>query len=231
MLSRFLVFPMIDDCHYSKMLIEKIEELNLKSSSLVDVELIRKAILAARKSHGDQLRGTGEPYYTHPIAVAFMVADYLFSTEAIIVSLLHDTLEDTDMTYEEIAGEFSTEIADMVLDLTRIRQGVKISAADIVATLWREQKHNLLLIKLIDRLHNMNTLSGKPREKQIKTIQETLQYFLAVAEVLEVPHLSDLLYKLCYENNVNLGVINAVSQEFSAALDLSVLQNVENNSH
>ena len=222
---------MIDDCHYSKKLIEKIEELNLESSNPVDVGLIHQAISAARKSHGDQLRGTGEPYYTHPIAVASMVADYLFSTEAIIVSLLHDTLEDTDMTYEKIAGEFSPEIADMVLDLTRTRQGVKISAAEIVMNLWRERKYNLLLIKLIDRLHNMDTLSGKPREKQIKTIQETLQHFLAVAEVLEAPPLSDLLYKLCYENNVNLGVISAASQEFGASLDLSALQNVENNSH
>ena len=119
----------------------------------------------------------------------------------------------------------------MVLDLTRIRHGTKISAADIVKILWKEQKHDLLLIKLFDRLHNIDTLHGKSQEKQIKTLQETLQYFLAVSEVLEVPHLSDLLYRLCYEKNLNLGVVSAGALEFDTPSDLFDLQNVENNSH
>lgn len=194
-------------CKYSRKLLKQIAFLSVHLSCDVDVELIKKAIAFAKHYHNDQTRQSGEPYYSHPLEVAYMVSSYIFETNAIVTSILHDTLEDTILTREIIVEHFNETIASHVEDLTRIKPQGKISSAELLKQLWKEKKYNLLLIKLFDRLHNMETIFAKSPEKQKKIVNETLQYFLVVGEVLGLPFLADALYECCYRANISLGVI------------------------
>ncbi|AXH77692.1 MAG: guanosine polyphosphate pyrophosphohydrolase/synthetase [Caudoviricetes sp.] len=189
------------DCFFSKKLLHKLIILNEKTTNKIDIKEIKKAIYYAKKYHGDQMRQSGEPYYSHPLEVAFMVADYLPKTDIIVTSILHDTLEDTELTFELIEMEFGGVIAHQVLDLTRTNgnDGRKISAAETVKHLLENKKYELLLIKLFDRLHNMQTIRAKPAEKVNKITKETLEEFLVVAFFLEIPELRNNLIKLCYQ--------------------------------
>jgi (p)ppGpp synthase/HD superfamily hydrolase len=197
----------LKNCHYSNRLLSKISDLEKTSDTLIDLKMIKKAIYYAKKYHGTQIRQTGEPYYSHPIEVAYMVCDYLFETDAIIVSLLHDTLEDTLLTRDMLEKAFGSSMAQQVVDLTRIKPTGKITSAEVVKQLWIEKKYKLILVKLFDRLHNMQTIFAKSPEKQQKIVTETLQYFLALSEILEIPHLTEVLYNACYETNKRLGII------------------------
>ncbi|QOL19449.1 HD domain-containing protein [Candidatus Bodocaedibacter vickermanii] len=194
-------------CDYSDKLLEKINRFSAEANTSVDVHLVKKAIYFAKEYHFGQFRQSGEPYYTHPLEVAGMVCDYLVDTVSIITSILHDTLEDTDLDYATIAEHFGDLVAAQVEDLTRVKPFGKITSADILKQLWKEKKYNLLLIKLVDRLHNMQTIFAKSPEKQHKIVTETLQYFLALSEILELPELTKVLYTTCYETNIKLGLI------------------------
>jgi guanosine-3',5'-bis(diphosphate) 3'-pyrophosphohydrolase len=205
-------------CEYADKLLSKIERISIRASIKLNVQLIKKAIFVAKKYHEGQVRQSGEPYYSHPLEVASMVSDYLPDTSAIIISILHDTLEDTELTYEIIAEQFGNIIADGVQDLTRIKPSGKITSADMLKHLWKEKKYNLALIKLFDRLHNMETIFAKSPEKQKKIVTETLQYFLVVGEALGLPFLVDVLYERCYQANIRLGIIEPEGLIFSEGL-------------
>ena len=194
-------------CDYSDKLLSKITRLNAEAKNSVDIRSITKAIHFAKEYHAGQKRQSGEPYYSHPLEVADMVCDYLFETNAIITSILHDTLEDTDLTHSTITEYFGEIVANQVEDLTRAKSYGKISSADVLKKLWREGKHTLILIKLFDRLHNMQTIFAKPPEKQKKIVTETLQHFLVVGEALGLPSLVDSLYEICHQTNIRLGMI------------------------
>ena len=202
-----------DTHHYSDRLIKKLESLDTQHN--LDFDLINKAIDWAKKYHSGQFRKSGEPFYTHPLEVAYMISDYKLRTSVIVSSILHDIIEDTEVTVEMILDDFGWRIAEMVDRLTRDRpDGTRLSVEKILYNAYQKQDTDVLLIKLVDRLHNMNTITAQPEEKQLRTIQETLQYFLAIAEALEAPYLIDHLYDECYENNVNLGVIKAEEPVF-----------------
>ncbi|SPM46204.1 (p)pGpp hydrolase [Orientia tsutsugamushi] len=106
---------------YSESLLNKLFETNARFNTKIDLDKVEKAIFYAQKYHGQQKRDTGELYYTHPLEVAYMVADYSFETDTIITAILHDTLEDTKLTKERIRYEFGANIAEQVSDLTRVR--------------------------------------------------------------------------------------------------------------
>ncbi|MEY3415482.1 MAG: hypothetical protein RLZZ418_719 [Pseudomonadota bacterium] len=183
-------------CQYSIRLIDRLKSLDTKN--VLDFDLINKAIYWARKYHGDQKRQTGEPYYTHPLEVAYMVSDYLFRTDIIITSILHDTIEDTDLTFEIIMEEFGEKIANQVIDLTRIKgNGIKISSTEMVERLFTQNKYELLLVKMFDRIHNMQTLKVKSPQKLKKILDETINTFLLVALYLELSEPYEYLKKLC----------------------------------
>jgi len=147
-------------CKYSIKLIEKLKLLDTENK--LDFKLINKAIYYAKKYHGTQKRESEEPYYSHPLEVVYMVSDYLFRTDIIITSILHDTIEDTDLTFEMIQTEFGPLVASQVADLSRIKvAGEKISSAKMVKSLWLPKKNDLLFIKIFDRLHNIQTISVK----------------------------------------------------------------------
>ncbi|SPR11910.1 (p)pGpp hydrolase [Orientia tsutsugamushi] len=137
---------------YSESLINKLFRTNIRFNTKIDLDRVEKAILYAKKYHGQQKRDTGELYYTHPLEVARMVADYSFKTDTIITAILHDTIEDTILTKEKIAMEFNDNIAEQVLALTRNIGGKKTSSMKMIQTLVNQDKVELLLIKLLDRL-------------------------------------------------------------------------------
>ena len=168
-------------CVYSKSFIAKIKNLN--KDNQVDIECIKKGISFAKYYHGSQIRKSGEPYYSHPIAVASMVADYIFKEIPIIAALLHDTLEDTDLTLSEIEQEFSPRVAQIVDRLTRKidpATAKKMSAGECLLKAQELGDIEVLLIKSCDRLHNLQTLSSLSLEKQQKILKETNDYFFPV---------------------------------------------------
>ena len=171
----------LEPCQYSIRLTEKLKSLD--TQNVLDFELINKAIYWARKYHGDQKRKSGEPYYSHPLEVAYMVSDYKLKTDIIAASILHDIVEDTEVTVEMIQDAFDQRIAEMVDRLTRDRpDGTKLSVEEILYNNYIKNDIEVILIKCIDRVHNMQTIKFKDLDKQEKTSIETLKNFLILSE-------------------------------------------------
>lgn len=186
-------------CIYSNRLLEKILLLNKKHNNVVDIEKVKKAIYYAKRYHGDQKRQSGEPYYSHPLEVAYMASDYLFRTDIIITSILHDTLEDTALTSEMIESLFGTTVKQQVEDLTRNIDGIKITSSELIERRWKERKYDVLLIKVFDRLHNMLTIQAKPSDKIKKIAEETISSFLVLTAHLGIVDIEQKLSDLCLE--------------------------------
>ncbi|KJV51743.1 HD domain-containing protein [Orientia tsutsugamushi] len=182
---------------YSESLLNKLFETNVRFNTEIDLDKVEKAIFYAQKYHGQQKRDTGELYYTHPLEVAYMVSDYSFETDTIITAILHDTIEDTTLTKEKIVKVFGRKIEEQVSDLTRIKDNKKISSREMIQTFYRQNKTELLLIKLFDRFHNIQTVSIKPYEKRRKIVIETQQEFIPLAEYLKLPKIAIELNKYC----------------------------------
>ncbi|WP_371219994.1 HD domain-containing protein [Orientia tsutsugamushi] len=182
---------------YSESLLNKLFETNVRFNTEIDLDKVEKAIFYAQKYHGQQKRDTGELYYTHPLEVARMVGYYSFETDTIITAILHDTLEDTTLTKEKIVKVFGKKIAEQVSDLTRIKDNKKISSREMIQTLYNRNKTELLLIKLFDRFHNIQTVSIKPYEKRQKIVIETQQEFIPLAKYLKLREIAIELNKYC----------------------------------
>nr|WP_253308343.1 HD domain-containing protein [Rickettsia endosymbiont of Ceutorhynchus assimilis] len=193
-----------DMCGYAARLLDKITSLNKLVQYPIDIREVKKGIYYARKYHGAQMRQSGDPYYSHPIEVAYMVAEYtaymeqnFFTADIIITSLLHDTIEDTELNEEMITKIFGREIAIQVEGLTRIKPHGKITSAEMLKLLYHNLEKKLLIIKLFDRFHNIQTLKVKSHEKAKKIIDETLEDFLILAEYLKLPHIAQETAKFC----------------------------------
>ena len=173
-----------EPCKYSIRLIAKLKSLD--TTNVLDFNLINKAIYWARKYHGVQVRKSGEPFYSHPLEVAYMISDYNLKTDLIIASILHDIVEDTEVTVEMINDAFGQRIAEMVDRLTRDRpDGSKLSIEEILNNIYKVEDEEVLLIKLFDRFHNLLTINSLPQHK-IKTMyDETLVNFLVIAVLFE----------------------------------------------
>ncbi len=153
----------------------------------VDEALLNRAYVYAMRMHGAQLRASGDPYFAHPIEVAGILTDYKLDAATIATALLHDTIEDTPATREEIAEKFSEEIATLVEGVT------KLTRLELQSE-YTKQSENLrkfilaiskdirvLLIKLADRLHNMRTLQYVAPEKRERISRETLEVYAPLA--------------------------------------------------
>jgi GTP pyrophosphokinase len=157
-----------------------------------DVELIRRAGIAAINAHEGQLRRTGEPYVTHPIAVAGITADLGLDETTIAAALLHDAVEDTGVTIQWLEEEFGAQVAAVVDGVTKLdRLEFDSKEAQQAATIRKmfiamAQDWRVLLIKLADRLHNMRTISVMPMHRQRAIAQETLDVYAPLAHRLGV---------------------------------------------
>ena len=185
-----------EPCKYSIRLIAKLKSLDTKN--VLDFNLINKAIYWAKKYHGNQKRKSGEPYYTHPLEVAYMISDHKLKTDVIVASILHDIIEDTEVTVEMIEGTFEQRIAEMVDMLTRDRpDGTKLTIEEVINNAYKKADKEVLLIKLIDRLHNIQTIGSLSAKKIEKTITETLANFIASSMYLGLLEIESQLTESC----------------------------------
>ena len=197
----------MEPCPHTIRLIEKLKSLD--TQNFLDFELINKAIYFAKEYHAGQVRKSGEPFYTHPLEVAYIVSDYNLKTEVIVTSILHDILEDTEATESMLAEVFGSRIAEMVDRLTRDRSdGSKLSVEQVLRNAWFQNDKEVVLIKIVDRIHNISTVNYLSPEKQKEQVTETIKNFLIFAEELSLHEVSDFLYKQCVELNIELGVIS-----------------------
>ena len=169
---------------------------------------IEKAFEVAHKAHFGQRRHTGEPYIIHPIAVAIIVADFGLDVASIVAALLHDVVEDTDMTLEDVRAGFGEEVELLVDGLTKIslftnstREEKSVEALRKIL-LSSAKDIRVLMIKLCDRLHNMRTLEELPNNKRERIAKETLHIYAPIAQKIGVYQikweLEDLSFK--YKN-------------------------------
>ncbi|WP_342278774.1 HD domain-containing protein [Candidatus Tisiphia endosymbiont of Myopa tessellatipennis] len=184
-------------CQYATRLLDKLRKMNEEVNRPIDIDEVRKAIYYAKKYHGSQMRQSGEPYYSHPLEVAYMISDYLFRTDIIVTSILHDTIEDTELTEKMIAYIFGEQVASQVEDLSRNKPHDKISSAETLDILLQQEKYDVALIKLFDRVHNLQTLGVKSPEKARKIIEETIQEFLVLSTYLGLSEIKYQLMELC----------------------------------
>lgn len=187
-------------------------------------QLIRKAFDLAVDAHKNQRRKTGEPYIYHPIAVAKIVADEMgLGATSIACALLHDVIEDSDYTYEDIKQQFGEKIADIVKGLTKLT-GISNQNKDV--SLQAENYRKLLLtlsddfrvilVKIADRLHNMRTLDSMAPEKQKKIASETVYIYAPLAHRLGMYNIKSELEDLSLKYN-NPEVYNEISSKLSLA--------------
>ncbi len=180
-----------------------------------DISSIEKAYKIADKAHEGQVRRSGEPYIIHPLYVAIILADLELDKETIIAGILHDVVEDTILTKEQIAQEFGDDVALLVDGVTKLKtfnsasDGAPISQDKEKLELQAENLRKMflamakdirvILIKLADRLHNMRTLKHQPPEKQVRIARETLDIYAPIADRLGISkikvELDDLSFK------------------------------------
>ena len=190
-------------CKYSIRLLEKLESLDILQQ--LNFNIINKAVYWAKKYHDGQYRKSGEPFYSHPLEVAYMISDHLPQTTTIVASILHDIVEDTEVTIGMILDEFGWRVSEIVDRLTRDRpDGTKLSVEEILKNAYDKKDNEVLLIKLIDRLHNIQTIGYKEQEKQKKQLTQTIKSFLIPAIYLDKRDVESQIYKLCKELNVQL---------------------------
>ncbi len=208
----------------------------------VDLEMIKKAYYLAEKAHTGQYRESGEPYLMHPIEVAVILIEMGMDTETICAALLHDVVEDTQYTYDDIKKEFSEEIANLVEGVTKLdkieyKSKEEQQAENIRKMLVAMAKDiRVILIKLADRLHNMRTLKHCSLEKQKAKAQETLDIYAPLAHRLGISKIKweledislrylhpeeyyDLVEKISAKRTEREDMIKGIIQQLNAKLE------------
>ena len=190
-----------------------------------DLTLLQRAYEVAEQRHADQLRRSGDPYITHPLAVANILAELGMDTTTLVAALLHDTVEDTGYTLEALTAEFGDEVGHLVDGVTKLDKVVLGTAAEgetirkMIIAMARDPR--VLVIKVADRLHNMRTMRFLPPEKQARKARETLEVIAPLAHRLGMAtvkwELEDLSFAILhpkkYEEIVRLVADRAPSRD------------------
>ena len=158
-----------------------------------DITMIEKAYRIGKEAHRDQVRKSGEPYIIHPLWVGIILADLEMDKETIVAGMLHDAVEDTDMTLDDVAGEFGEEVALLVDGVTKLGQlnysqdKLEVQAENLRKMFLAMAKDiRVIIIKLADRLHNMRTLEFMTPTKQQEKARETMDIYAPIAQRLGI---------------------------------------------
>ncbi len=189
----------------------KIFENALKLLKKVPIEdefgsaLITKAFWYSKEKHAKQKRFSGEPFFIHPYKTALYLTELEMDAASITAGFLHDVVEDTDTPLSEIRKEFGGEVASLVKSLTKLRHFVAISKRKehnvaLQKILFATTKDlRVIIIKLADKYHNLQTLNHLPQEKQIRIATNALEFYVPVAKKLGLHELEDLFEKICFK--------------------------------
>ena len=223
--------------HGLRQLVESLETYLPKEQ----IETIMHAYEFGAAAHEGQTRKTGEPYITHPVAVAQELADMRLDAQAICAAILHDVVEDTEASLQEINRQFGPEVAALVDGVSKLDQIQFRSRAEAQAESFRKmmlamiEDIRVILVKLADRLHNMQTLGAMPPEKRVRIARETLDIYAPIANRLGINRLKVELEDLGFKNlhpfryrvlekalrrskGTQRQIVKRISEEFSAAL-------------
>ena len=183
-----------------------------RKNKLIDRYMIIKAYKYAQEKHKNQFRKSGELYIIHPLNVAYILANLGLDTETISAALLHDVVEDTDTTYENIKNNFGAEIAEIVEGVTKLNtlfKTVEERQAENYKKMFiaMEKDIRIIILKLADRLHNINTLQHLKRDRQIAISKETIELYAPIANKLGMYELKTQLeegaFKYLYPEEYN----------------------------
>ena len=182
-------------------LLDKVKIYN----NYIDEKVVKKAYDFALDVHKNQKRLSGDPYISHPIAVASILCDLKVDTATVTTALLHDTIEDTEATYNEVSKQFGKEIADLVEGVTKISRLEDQSKEYSIAENFRKlilatsKDIRVLLVKLADRLHNMRTINNiSDPEKRLRIAKETMEIYTPLAERMGMHNFRDELEDLAF---------------------------------
>ncbi|MBN2127115.1 MAG: HD domain-containing protein [Candidatus Diapherotrites archaeon] len=181
-----------------------LEELLKNCTQKKDLELVKKAFYCAIEAHKNQKRSSGEPYFIHPYNTALTLAKWGLTNKTIIAGLLHDTLEDTEYTSKKIKCEFGKEICDKVIGVTQIKSK-KLTAKKTIKRKSLEKtlltsinKTQTILIKLADKLHNLETIQFMPEKRQKEIAQSGLEVYAPIAQKLGMNTLKFKIEEICF---------------------------------
>ncbi len=184
-----------------------------------NAELIRQAFDYGRRMHEGQFRHSGEPYFTHPVAVAAILTEMRLDDATIITALLHDTIEDTRSTWTDVARIFGREIADLVDGVTKLTNlqlsGAHSKQAENFRKLFMAMSRDLrvILVKLADRLHNMRTIKSMRPDKQVQKARETMDIFAPLAGRMGMQWMREELEDLAFKV-INPEARNSIIRRF-----------------
>jgi GTP pyrophosphokinase len=199
-----------------------VEEHADEAAIAVDRDRVREAFVYACEHHADQFRRSGEEFIVHPVSVAKICAGMRLDTETLCAALLHDTVEDTQASLEDIEQRFGEEIAGLVDGVTKLTELTFQSRDEAQAENYRKMMVamasdiRVILIKLADRLHNMRTIEAMPKQKQIDKARETLDIYAPIAHRLGIHaikwELEDLAFQALHPRKYN-EIKSLVSQQ------------------
>ncbi len=186
-------------------LFEPLKELSSTYLSKVQVDLLKHAYVVARDAHDGQMRSSGDPYITHPVAVALNLAQMKLDHETLMAALLHDVIEDTSVTKDELAELFGHTVAELVEGVSKLDKLKFENKEEMQAENFRKmvlamvQDIRVILIKLADRTHNMRTLGSLRPDKRRRIARETLEIYAPIANRLGIHDIKNELELLGFE--------------------------------
>ncbi len=194
-------------------------------------KMIKEACAFAQEKHSEQTRYSGEPYYTHPFEVGRMLAEIGMSVEVVVAGVLHDTIEDTDTTVRELERAFGKKVAffvDGVSHLGKVRyQGLAMRVKSLQKLLVATSKDiRVIIIKLMDRLHNMRTLDAVPKSKQKRIAKETQQVYAPIADRLGMGTLKTELEEIAFKH-IDPSAYAEMKKEIDTAIGSISMSDIE----
>jgi GTP diphosphokinase / guanosine-3',5'-bis(diphosphate) 3'-diphosphatase len=165
----------------------ELEKLVQKTYTDPDIGTLRRAYEVAEAAHSGETRLTGHPVISHPLAVSYRLAEMGLHTNVLIAGLLHDIVEDSEVTVEDLKEQFGEDVASLVESVTKLKHGIKYRGSDRYAENMRKMflamasDVRVVFMKFADRIHNLSTLYGQPKHKQVRIARESLEIYAPIA--------------------------------------------------